>query len=62
MGDRDRGRGQIFISHWLELGISGSNMAQTGRKRGSHDSRVVLHSFYVLILSINFICSPNLKV
>jgi len=33
-----------------------------GRKRGSHELRVVLHNFYVQLLLINLVSVLNIKV
>jgi len=46
-----------FIPDWPKLGHIRGDRAQTGRKRGSEEPGLILHSFYAQILSFNLISS-----
>ena len=51
-----------FSPDWPKLGLIGAEWEQTLGKICSQESRAVLQSLYVQLLSINFVYSINWKV
>jgi len=52
-------KSQIFILDWPKLGHIRVEEAQIGRKCGSQEPEMVIHSFYIQIRPIILISSLN---
>ena len=55
-------KNQTFSPDWAALGLERAELAETGRKHGFREQRVVLYCLYVQLLLTKVVSSYNFEV